>query len=375
MDEPPAVDLLDDFLSRCEAKGLSENTMRNYRSDLEHYLAFLASRDLHPGDVTRQDVRGYLAALMEAKFANGSIVRKTSTIKNFSRWLLHEGHSMANLTVLLSPRIKQKRLPQAISAADVKGLIEAVQGDDPFSLRDRAILELLYACGLRVSELAGANLDDLQLYEQEIRVTGKGNQTRIAVFGDPTTLALDRYLSSGRPYLLRSEAEPAIFLNQSGERLTVRSVQMIVKASARAVGLPEGVHPHLLRHSFATHLLDGGADLRTVQELLGHSSMETTLIYTHVAQRDLRRSMERSRFRLKNREAERLEHLKELGVESTRPLGSSLWSQPRILARTCEECQTQFEGSLKHRFCPACRVLRKRESQQRYYNSGTRNGG
>jgi integrase/recombinase XerC len=180
-----------------------------------------------------------------------------------------------------SPKL-DRRLPSFLTELEAKQIVEAPDSSTPQGIRDRALLELLYASGLRVSEIVSLNVADVSLETREIRVLGKGSKERVALMGIPAVAALDTYLRLGRPYLLSNKKNDALFINKNGTRIAVRRVQHILDHYARKAGLEKKVHPHLLRHSFATHLLDGGADLRVVQELLGHSKLSSTQIYTHV---------------------------------------------------------------------------------------------
>lgn len=222
--------------------------------------------------------------MQDANVARGSIRRKVSTIHGLYRYLARENVLPADPLSGLTPPKKQERLPKVLAVDHVQSLIDSVTGDRPGDLRDRAILELLYGAGLRISELVGLELRDVDLGERLVRVTGKGNKQRMALFGAPAEDALRRYFADGRPELasVAKRASSALFLNRFGTPLTARAVQISVKRYAVAAGIEPDVHPHLFRHSFATHLLDNGAELRVVQDLLGHSSPNTTQVYLHV---------------------------------------------------------------------------------------------
>jgi len=231
-------------------------------------------------------LRRYLAGLMERGYAKSSISRRVSELRSFCHFLEGRGLLEANPFDRLASIKIPRRLPRCLAREEVEALIDAPDTDTPQGLRDRAMLETLYAGGLRVSELVGLNLGDLNLAQGELRVLGKGDKERLALLGRPAIAALKLYINEGRPKLLgeRRRATAAVFLNRSGGRLSARSVQMGLNAYARAAGITRLVTPHVLRHTFATHLLDGGADLRVVQELLGHAELGTTQIYTHVSQ-------------------------------------------------------------------------------------------
>ena len=276
-------------------RNLSPYTLRNYRSDLADFVRFMAQTEkVDPLAVNRQSFRRYLGDLMERGVASASVSRKVSTIKGFFRFLHREGKLPANPLALVSPPKREKRLPHVLQREDLVTLIEAADETTPGGLRNRAILELMYAAGIRLSEVAGLDAENLDLAEHTVRVRGKGNKERIVLIGQPAAQALARYLAEGRPHLA-DKPTSALFLNRDGGRLSGRSIQKIVRTHALRAGLDAHVHPHLLRHSFATHLLDGGAELRVVQELLGHSTPVTTQIYTHVTEERQRETMEAAR--------------------------------------------------------------------------------
>jgi integrase/recombinase XerC len=290
--------LLERYLAVLAAeRNLSRFTVRNYASDLHHLFAWLQERDIEPLAITRILFRGYLASLMDAGTAQGSITRRVSTARSFYRWLrLTKAMDDDPLANVRGPK-QARRLPHALTLNSVSDLIAAADSDEPAGLRDRALLEVLYACGLRVSEAATLDIGVADLDERTIVVTGKGNKQRLVVMGEPARAALDRYLRQGRGKLLRvrrGAAMAALFLNRSGGRLSQRAIQLIVRKYALAAGIDDRVHPHLLRHTFATHLLDGGAELRVVQELLGHSNPNTTQIYLHVTEERQRTVVEGS---------------------------------------------------------------------------------
>ncbi|MGQ9572172.1 MAG: site-specific tyrosine recombinase/integron integrase [Dehalococcoidia bacterium] len=270
-------------------RNLSPHTLRNYVNDLRSFFSYVedAGRDIR--EVDRYLLRGYLAGLREQGMASGSIVRRVSSIRSFYRFLARQGHVEHDpLAGVRGPK-KGRRLPGVLSRRQVLAILGAVEGDSPNALRDRAILELLYAAGVRLSELVALDISDVDIPEQQVRVVGKGNKERIALMGRAAADALQRYLRQGRPTLVQRPQERALFLNRQGGRLSARAVQLMVRRCALKAGLDERVFPHLLRHTFATHMLDGGADLRVVQELLGHASVGSTQIYTHVSEAEKRR--------------------------------------------------------------------------------------
>jgi len=233
-------------------------------------------------DVDRLTLRDYLAHLMKQGLVKASIARKLSAIRSFYRYLLQVGLvSTSPAATTSSPKL-DRCLPSFLTQEEVRRLLEAPDLSTPQGQRDRALLELLYASGLRVSELVQLNLEQVNFDTREIRVWGKGAKERAVLMGKPAAEALATYISQGRPKLLGEKKSNALLVNRYGGRLNERRVQRILERCARLVGIDKRVHPHMLRHTFATHLLDGGADLRVVQELLGHAALSSTQIYTHV---------------------------------------------------------------------------------------------
>ena len=286
---------LGDYLRQLEAvRRRSRHTIRNYRRDIEGFLAFLAARGVAFDGAGREIAREYLGVLrVEREVAPASIKRVASTIRAFYGWLDAEGRlppgkpgdSILRLRFPKAPRL----LPHFLSEEEARALVrapepEAAAEDGPErarALRDAALLELLYGAGLRVSEAAALDCADLDLTNRLAHVLGKGDRPRVALFGEPARDALGAWLGEGRPALARG-AEAALFLNRSGRRLSARSMQAIVRSAGTAAAIRQRVHPHLLRHSAATHMLERGADLRIVQRLLGHASADATQIYTAV---------------------------------------------------------------------------------------------
>jgi site-specific recombinase XerD len=272
-------------------KNLSPLTLRNYRSDLTYFATYLGEEeDADPTTADRMMLRRYLSALKEQGMAGASLTRKVSTIRSFYRFLVREGKLESSpLTGLVAPK-RERRLPSILSLEQLAAIIESADEATPRGLRNRAILELMYASGVRLSEVVGADIRHLDLEERTLLVRGKGNKERVVLLGGPAEKAIRRYLARGRPKLATG-AEMALFVNRDGNRLSGRSIEKIVRQHALKAGLDQRVWPHLLRHSFATHLLDGGADLRVVQDLLGHASAQTTQIYTHVTEEMQRQRM------------------------------------------------------------------------------------
>lgn len=269
------------FLDALEAEqGASIHTRDAYRRDLTAFGRFLAQEGIAGwGDVTPQVVRRYLGTL-HRRYARASIARHISTLRSFYRYLRREGRVTASPFRLVAVPQRPRRLPRALPHEAVAALLASPPLDRPTGLRDRAILEVLYAGGLRVGELVGLRCGHLA--GDEIRVRGKGSKDRLVLIGARAAEAVARYLSEGRPRLTRL-ATDALFLNHRGGPLTARGVQLLVRRWIQAAAVQQRTSPHVLRHTFATHLLDGGADLRVVQELLGHATLATTQIYTHVS--------------------------------------------------------------------------------------------
>jgi site-specific recombinase XerD len=279
---------LEAYLRELRALGnRSEYTIRNYRTDIGHFLRHCAEHGLEPLRVDRTAFRAYLGGVKGAGIAASSITRRTTTIHGFYRYLQREGAADRDLLFGIALPKRPRRLPKVLDPSVIAALLAAPDASTPQGLRDRAMLELLYGAGLRIAELVSLDMGQLDLDGGMAIVRGKGAKERVVVFGRLAGAALEAYLEAGRPELASARKvaagpEAGLFLNRFGARLTPRSVQLHIKRHALAAGIPEDVHPHLLRHSFATHLLDGGADLRVVQDLLGHSSPNTTQVYTHV---------------------------------------------------------------------------------------------
>jgi integrase/recombinase XerD len=286
-------------------RGLAPNSLAAYRRDLRRYAAYLRRRGI-TGDVANVDeaiVAGYVDELQQARTDEGlrrykesSIARALAAVRSFHRFCVEEGLLGSDPSEEVGgPRVPQG-IPKALTEAEVERLLDAVPGDGPRPRRDRAILELLYAGGLRISELVGLDLGDVDLYDGLVRVLGKGNKERVAPLGRTAREAVGDYLTTGRPELAArvrartasGSSRPALFLNARGGRLTRQGAWLIVRAAGDRAGLQGRLFPHVLRHSCATHMLDRGADIRVVQELLGHASLSTTQVYTKVSPERLR---------------------------------------------------------------------------------------
>jgi len=281
------------YINYLEAeRNASRYTVRNYTTDLLDFFDFLRTKKISSlKDVDRHVLRDYLSHLMERGIVKASIARKLSAIRSFYRYLLREEIIPTSPVATTSSPKLDKRLPSFLTIEEINRLLEAPDLSPPQGQRDRALLEILYASGLRVSELVSLNLEQVNLDSNEIRVWGKGSKERMVLMGKPATEALRTYLKQGRPKLFGTKIRMtnALFINRYGKRLTERRVQRILEKYANIAGIGKRVYPHMLRHTFATHLLDGGADLRVVQELLGHANLSSTQIYTHVTQSQARK--------------------------------------------------------------------------------------
>jgi site-specific recombinase XerD len=326
-------DALERFMLALEARGSSPNTIRSYRTGLEAYFTFIGAGGYDWRSPGRTVLRAWLADLGEGH-GRRTVAQRLAALRSFYRYAARQGITAGNpLEAIATPR-QPRRLPAVLSVAQTESLIDAAEGKDrrpptagradvagALVLRDAAIVETAYAAGLRISELASLTLGSVDLRRGEVRVTGKGRKERISLLGRPARAALDTYMASGRPVLVEAAARNAagseagtgrtggatdvatagatvrgrsrdsadvLFLNRFGGPLGARGMRQRLETLAREAGLPKGFSPHTLRHSFATHLLDGGADLRIVQELLGHESLATTQVYTHVSPTRLR---------------------------------------------------------------------------------------
>lgn len=278
--------LLDQFLAHLRvARNVSPYTIKNYLNDIGQFLDYCQEQGVRSIEqVDRSLLRRYLAELDVTGYAKASVARRVAELRSFGDFLVREKVLERNTFRKISaPRIP-KRLPQYLTVAEVEALLAVPDTSKPRGLRDRAIIEVLYATGVRVSELVSLNVGDVDLSQARVHVVGKGNKERVALLGRPGVRAVWAYLEGGRPELLGKQPTRGLWLNHRGGRLTVRGVALILNQAGERAGTRTRVSPHVLRHTFATHLLDGGADLRVVQELLGHADLVTTQIYTHVSQ-------------------------------------------------------------------------------------------
>jgi len=264
------------------ARGSAERTRKAYSVDLGGFSEWAGEMGLGPGDVRHREVRRYGAGLSEAGAAPATVARKLAAIRGLYGYLVRTGKAGANPAELVSSPKRSEKLPTVLSTEQMRTLLERIPARTPLELRDRAMLELAYSCGLRCEEIVNLDEESLDFETEQLRVLGKGQKERLLPVGEPAQRALRRYLDKGRRALVADPREPALFLSKSGRRLSNSDVTRRLGLWTREAALAAGVSPHALRHSFATHLLEGGADLRTIQELLGHASISTTQVYTRV---------------------------------------------------------------------------------------------
>jgi site-specific recombinase XerD len=281
-----ALERFDDWQ---RARGLGEKTRRAYRVDLAQLAEWAVARELTPGELRHRDLRQFAGVVSERGAAKSTVARKLAAIRTFYRQLVERGELEANPAELVSSPRKDAYLPRVLKPSEVAELLDRIPGSTPLDLRDRAMLELAYAAGLRAAEIAGLDLASIDPDAEEVRVEGKGGRTRVIPAGEHAWRALERYLARGRTVLGSADSE-ALFVSKSGRRLSTSDIRRRLRLQARRAGIT----PHTLRHSFATHLLEGGADLRVIQELLGHASISTTQTYTRVESRRLKMAYARS---------------------------------------------------------------------------------
>src|SRR5947208_217680 len=291
----PYEHLVLDFLAYLEfERGLSRNTLEAYRSDLLQFGRFLTEHDGGALTASGGDVSDFLTELAKgdgngrAPASTATLHRKAACLRSFYRHLRRENLLDSDPTAALSSPRRGKRLPEVLTRGEVQALLAAPKGSDPASLRDRALLEVMYACGLRASEVIGLEVSDVDIEDGLLRARGKGSKERVVPVGRAALSALRNYLAEGRPKLVRMAPERGLFVNFRGQSLTRQGLYKIVRRHAVSAGLADRMSPHTLRHTFATHLLSGGCDLRSVQEMLGHADVATTQLYTHLSSERLK---------------------------------------------------------------------------------------
>jgi len=286
---PVNLERVDGFIDHLWLEdGLSKNTLTSYRQDLSAFAEWLQkteNRDLH--QARQADIQQYLAVRFPHSKPR-SIIRLIATLRRFYRYALRESQVEVDPTLQIDSPKLPRSLPKSLNEEEVEALLDAPDLGQPLGLRDRAMLELLYACGLRVSELVGLKVTEIGLQEGVIRVTGKGSKTRLVPMGEEALEWIGRYLKEARPDILQKRLSDSLFVTQRGEAMTRQAFWYLIKRYALQAGIRKPISPHVLRHAFATHLLNHGADLRVVQMLLGHADISTTQIYTHVARERLK---------------------------------------------------------------------------------------
>lgn len=298
---PAWRDALARFDRQQAARGMAEKTRRAYGRDVGELARWAAQTGVSPADVDYRLLRRYAARLAGGAgegagrtLSPPTVARKFASIRTFFRQMVERGELDQNPADLVTHARRRAPLPKALRTDELDQLLDRMPAGTPLESRDRAMLELTYSCGLRCEEVVNVDVGDLDFDAEELRVLGKGSKTRIVPVGEPAQRAIERYLSTGRPALLQQATEPALFLSRRGRRLSPSDVRRRLRTWLRHAGLSGDASPHALRHSFATHLLEGGADLRAIQELLGHASVSTTQIYTRVESARLRRQYSRS---------------------------------------------------------------------------------
>ena len=285
--------LADQFINHLRVeRGLADNTVQSYSRDLFRFLDFLNAKKLSPLRATQDDMRDYMGRLKQTLSAR-SCARNLSSLKMFFRFLVSDGKIKTSPARLLEATKLSQRLPGILSRQEVDSLLSQPDGSNHLGQRDKALLEILYATGLRVSELVGLKLSNINLEAGYVRMIGKGSKERIVPMGSKALDTLKAYLSEGRPRLLKGRSSSYLFLNLRGSPITRQGFWKIIKKYGRSAGIKKEITPHKLRHSFATHLLEGGADLRSVQVMLGHADISTTQIYTHITRERLKQVHER----------------------------------------------------------------------------------
>jgi len=269
-------------------RGAAEKTRSAYGADLRQFAVWASWQHVEPATVNHRLLRRYAAALSERRSAPATVARKLAALRAFFETLREHGEIAANPADLLAAPKHGRELPRVLAPDEISRLLDRIPASTPLELRDRALFEIAYSSGLRAEELVNLDLASVDFDAEELRVEGKGSKTRFVPAGEPALRALARYLARARAALAQERDESALFLSKSGRRLSTSDIRRRLRVWARHASVQGGVHPHALRHSFATHLLEGGADLRSIQELLGHASVSTTQIYTRVESARLR---------------------------------------------------------------------------------------
>jgi site-specific recombinase XerD len=285
---------LERFDRDLNARGLSANTRRAYGVDLDQFAAWANGRGVSPEAIQYRELRGYAGALSDRGLARATVARKLAAVRSLYEHLVAVEEAPQNPAELLPNPKRDSRLPRVLGRDEVEALLDRIPAGTPLELRDRAMFELAYSCGLRCGEIIGLDTGDPDFDAELLRVAGKGGKTRFVPIGEPAQRALDRYITSARPSLADGDGTQSLFLPRRGRRLSPSDVRRRLTRWMREAAVAGGISPHALRHSFATHLLEGGADLRSIQELLGHASVSTTQVYTRVEPSRLRKEYVRA---------------------------------------------------------------------------------
>ncbi|HEY7150826.1 MAG TPA: tyrosine recombinase [Solirubrobacterales bacterium] len=275
-------------------RGASAHTLRAYANDLSELAEWASRRGREPGELVHRDLRTYAASLSERGLAPSSVARKLASVRSLHDYLVRTGEAAQNPGELLPSPKRGSRLPRVLGPDEIAAVLDRIPASGPLEVRDRALFEVAYGSGLRAEEIVSLDLDSPDFESEGLRVAGKGSKTRIVPMGEPAQRALERYLEQARPALAADRGEPSLFLSRRGRRLSPSDVRRRLERWVRQAAVAGHVSPHTLRHSFATHLLEGGADLRSIQELLGHASLSTTQVYTRVEPQRLRHEYSRS---------------------------------------------------------------------------------
>lgn len=269
-------------------KRYPDTTILSYERDIDNYYGYIKLKNIDYKNISKEEIRDYLKYLNDLKYSKSTISRILSTLRHFYSYLvIHNVVEINQFKLIRNPK-KEKKLPNFLQGDELQKIFDSIDIEKPLGLRNRLIVELLYASGIRVSELTDLTLDDIDINNKEIRIIGKGNKERIVYFGDYAKKYLELYLETSRPILLNKKKSNYLLINNQGDALSTRGVQMVIEDIVKEASLKHNISPHALRHTFATDLLNNGADLKSVQELLGHSSLSTTQIYTHITNERLR---------------------------------------------------------------------------------------
>ncbi len=284
------MEYLDDFLEYLEyQRNYSKYTLINYQKDIETFYIFLKEKNItNIKKIDYKTLRNYLEYLYEKKYTSSSINRHISSLKSYFKYLKRENIIENNPALLLSTVKKEKKLPKIINTNDIETILLLPDISTPLGLRDSAILEMFYSTGIRVSELVKIKISDVELSENRIKIEGKGNKERYVLYGNILKEKMLKYVKDGRKKLLKEKQSKYLFLNKNGDKLTERGVRVIIDNILKKAGEKNHISPHMIRHTFATHMLNEGADLKIVQELLGHENLSTTQIYTHISNERLK---------------------------------------------------------------------------------------